>query len=365
MVHVHSLSRRRTRYRRALAKGYIYSPYPIGSIPAVSVGPELPQAVQKQLLNQFQVTRVALAVHLVISCAYGPCSSLGRAYQSTRAFLPQWIKSGLRRLHRAFVSIRHKPLLYVPLPVPLNFATQVHKAIINVTQRLDTSTLPRCYFGKIAAAILLIQKFFRTRYRLRGEAHVHEAGLPLVTPHPVRRHLRDPLCLHDGLPHVPTDVLVVNRFHQLVPGRGSPRNSPRPSSRLLGTSTSCQDDDHSPPTPRNLGSLEDSSDGKASHEFNDADPDEYLSIQLTVSDRSGKRLFLARVSTFSRLGKVTRPICLCLGLERSMVLFTVDDTCIGDNDTMVTLGLIFNYITVTVLRGAVGDEVEHNSCQRA
>ena len=249
------------------------------------------------------------------------------------------------------------------LPVPLNFATQVHKAIINVTQRLATSTLPRCYFGKTAAAILLIQKFFRTRYRLRGEPRVPVDGLPLVTPHPVRRHLRDPLCLHDGLPHVPTDVLVVNRFHQLVPGRGSPRNSPRPSSRLQGTSKSCQDDDHSPPTPRNLGSLEDSSDGKASHEFNDADSDEYLRIQLTVSDRSGKRLFQGRISTFSRLGKVTRPICRCLGLERSMVSFSVDETCIGDNDTMVTLGLIFNYMTVTFLRDAVGDEVEHNFCQ--
>merc|ERR1712187_933600 len=60
---------------------------------------------------------------------------------------------------------------------------------------------------------------------------------------------------------------------------------------------------------------------------------------------------------------VNRHICRRLGLERSMVSFTVDDTCIGDNDTMVTLGLIFNYMTVTFLRDAVGDEVEHNFCQ--
>ena len=161
MVHVHSLARRRARYRRALAKGYVHSPYPIGSTPDVPAGADIPHHLRGHLVRQCQVVQTALSVQLVIHSVVGRCDSLGRAYQMTRSFLPTWISRGIRRLHRSLVAVRHWPMQHVSLPVSLNFAAVVHKAWQRVVQNRGGDAVLHGFFGQSAASILKLQKFAR------------------------------------------------------------------------------------------------------------------------------------------------------------------------------------------------------------
>jgi len=107
-----------------------------------------------------QIACIAVSVHTIISTLLGVTDCLGRSYQQARAFLPSFFAAGLRRLHRAFVSVRHHPLVRVELPVSLNFARLLY---MRLTKMVPTpmpgcesaSPLPDAVFAVQISAVML------------------------------------------------------------------------------------------------------------------------------------------------------------------------------------------------------------------
>ena len=167
MPHKHSLVLRRLRYQRALRKGYVKSPYPVGSLPSSDYVRDLPLSLRKQFAINCNIAVTAIACHMVFNHFVGPSNCLGKVYQHMRGAVDPLLVTGLRRLHRVYNAMRHSPCAGAYMPVTSMFLWRFVRCIKEAYSGGDMGTL----FG--AQAIYMIQRRFLRVPETRDE------GLPL------------------------------------------------------------------------------------------------------------------------------------------------------------------------------------------
>ena len=129
MVHKHSFGARKCRYERAVARGYVASGRPVGSLTTSSISLTLPSHLRHHFAQQLRVVQLAIAAHLLVASAGISTKCLGKAYQCLRQVIPSSVAGGLRRLNRAYCRVRHAPLLPAFVPVGQGLVRLLRQAL--------------------------------------------------------------------------------------------------------------------------------------------------------------------------------------------------------------------------------------------
>ena len=119
MPHVHSFAKRKLRYERAVACGFVPRAKltPIGAASGAAVSQSIPVHLKSHFLRQMRVCQLAVAAQLILANAGIGADDLGRSYQCVRSWAPDSVSRGLRMLNRVYVKLRHQPLATVHVPV--------------------------------------------------------------------------------------------------------------------------------------------------------------------------------------------------------------------------------------------------------
>ena len=221
MPHVHSYAKRLERSHRAVIRGYIRSRRPIGVSPVPPLSAVVPTAYKRRYLAQCKVACTAIATNMLLSAFGFAAQNLGKAIVKLRSCVTPPLCGALLRMNRAYNQVRHQPLAR-RLPQLQDGLVSRLRVTLFACVRAGNAMHPAFtgqFSGHYAAGILCIQQAVR-RWLSRGAHFARQEGLPLVMLKAEASH---------GEPDKALGLYV-----QLVPGRGSPTNSPRPFRRCIG-----------------------------------------------------------------------------------------------------------------------------------